>query len=171
MFITSKLDRMERPDLIDYADMQNRDVEDRPTNSMIGVGRAILANRLSYFLNIKGPSVTIDTACSGSVVGLDLACRSLQTGEVHTAIVAASNLYLNPDNVMDSGAMGAAHSPTALCHTFDEDADGYVRAEAVSCIILKRLQDAIRDRDPIRSIIRGTASNRFVFILSLFFVV
>lgn len=146
----------------DYGDMQNRDAEDRPANCSIGVGRAIMANRLSYFLNIKGPSITIDTACSGSLVGLDLACRSLQSGEVDAAIIAASSLYLNPDHVMDAGNVGQAHSPSALCHTFDEDADGYVKAESVNCIIVKRLQDAIRDRDPIRAIVRGSASNRFV---------
>ncbi|TGO19734.1 hypothetical protein BPAE_0334g00010 [Botrytis paeoniae] len=143
----------------DYGDMQNRDADDRPANCAIGVGRAIMANRLSYFLNIKGPSITIDTACSGSLVGLDLACRSLQSGEVDAAIVATSNFYLNPDHVMDAGNVGQAHSPTALCHTFDADADGYVKAEAVSCVIVKRLADAIRDRDPIRAIVRGSASN------------
>ncbi|KAI3329679.1 putative polyketide synthase [Ustulina deusta] len=143
----------------DYGDMQNRDAEDRPANCAIGVGRAIMANRLSYFLNIKGPSVTIDTACSGSLVALDLACRSIQAGEVDAAIVASSNLYINPDHVMDAGNVGQAHSPSGYCHTFDIDADGYVKAEAVSCVIIKRLSDAIRDRDPIRAIVRGTASN------------
>jgi acyl transferase domain-containing protein len=148
--------------LIDYGDMQNRDAEDRPANCAVGVGRTIMANRLSYFLNIKGPSITLDTACSGALVAVDLACRSLNSGEVNAAIVATSNFYLNPDHVMDSGIVGQTHSPTALCHTFDEDADGYVKAEAVSCIILKRLSDAIRDRDPIRAVIRGSASNRYL---------
>jgi len=146
----------------DYGDMQNRDPEDRPANNAIGVGRAIMANRISYFLNIKGPSITIDTACSGSLVGLDLACRVLQSGEVDAALVATSNIYLNPDHVIDAGNVGQAHSPTGYCHTFDVDADGYVKAEAVSCVIVKRLSDAIRDRDPIRAVIRGLASNRFV---------
>lgn len=148
--------------------MQNRDAEDRPDNCGVGVGRSIMANRLSYFLNVKGPSITIDTACSGSLVGLDLACRSVQSDEANIAIVATSNLYLNPDHVMDAGSVGRAHSPSALCHTFDADADGYVKAEAVSCVIVKRLSDAIRDRDPIRAIVKGTASNRCVFPLSLF---
>ncbi|KAI8626383.1 hypothetical protein F5Y19DRAFT_221991 [Xylariaceae sp. FL1651] len=143
----------------DYGDMQNRDPEDRPANNAIGIGRAIMANRISYFLNIKGPSITIDTACSGSLVGLDMASRVLQSGEVDAAIVATSNIYLNPDHVIDAGNVGQAHSPTGLCHTFDVDADGYVKAEAVSCVIVKRLSDAIRDRDPIRSVIRGLASN------------
>ncbi|KAI1504774.1 hypothetical protein F5X99DRAFT_405775 [Biscogniauxia marginata] len=142
----------------DYADMQNRDPEDRPANNALGVGRAILANRLSHFLNIKGPSVTLDTACSSSLQGLDLACRYLQSGEINTAIVAASNLYMSPEHLIDTGNIGNAHSPTALCHTFDVAADGYVKAEAVSTLIVKRLEDATRDRDPIRAIILGTAS-------------
>lgn len=141
--------------------MQNRDAEDRPANCAIGVGRSIMANRLSYFLNAKGPTITVDTACSGSLVALDLACRSIQSGEASMAIVATSNFYLNPDHVMDIGNVGQAHSPTALCHTFDMDADGYVKAEAVSCVIIKKLSDAIRDRDPIRAIVRGSASNRY----------
>lgn len=142
--------------------MQNRDASDRPPNFAIGVGRSIMANRLSYFLNIKGPSITIDTACSGSLVCLDLASRFIQAGEINSAIVAASNIYLNPDHVIDVGSVGQAQSPTAICHTFDVDADGYVKAEAVNCLIVKKLSDALRDRDPIRAIVRGTASNRFV---------
>lgn len=144
---------------IDYGDMQGRDPEDRPASITVGVGRAILANRLSHFLNVKGPSMTIDTACSGSLVGLDVACRYLQTREMDAGIIATSNLYLNPEHVMDIGAVGNAHSPSGLCHTFDESADGYVKAEAVSAIIVKRLSDAIRDGDPIRGVIRGSSTN------------
>ncbi|KAI0179034.1 hypothetical protein GGR52DRAFT_588832 [Hypoxylon sp. FL1284] len=143
----------------DYADMQGRDPEDRPANITVGAGRAILANRLSHFLNAKGPSITVDTACSGSLIGLDVACRYLQSREIDTAIIATSNLYLNPEHVMDTGAVGNAHSPTGLCHTFDVSADGYVKAEAVSTLIVKRLSDAIRDRDPIRAVVRGSATN------------
>jgi len=146
----------------DYGDMQNRNPEDRPANSALGVGRAILANRLSHFLNIKGPSVTLDTACSGSLVGLDLACHYLTSRTINAAVVATSNLYMSPEHLIDAGSVGSAHSPTALCHTFDVAADGYVKAEAVSTVIVKRLSDAIRDRDPIRAVVLGTASNRFV---------
>lgn len=94
----------------DYADMQNRDPEDRPPNNALGVGRAINANRLSHFLNIKGPSVTLDTACSGSLQGLDLACRYLQTGDISAAIIATSNLYMSPEHLIDTGSIGSAHS-------------------------------------------------------------
>ncbi|KAH4043321.1 hypothetical protein HBI56_213740 [Parastagonospora nodorum] len=142
----------------DYGDMQNRDPEDRPANNALGVGRAILANRLSHFLNIRGPSVTLDTACSGSLQGLDIAARYLNSGEVEAAIVATANLYMSPEHMIDAGNVGSAHSPTALCHTFDVSADGYVKAEAVSCVIVKRLSDAFRDRDPVRAVVLGTAS-------------
>lgn len=94
----------------DYADMQNRDPEDRPANNALGVGRAILANRLSHFLNIKGPSVTLDTACSGSLQGLDFACRYLQSGDIDAAIVATANLYMSPEHLIDQGNVGSAHS-------------------------------------------------------------
>lgn len=104
--------------------------------------------------------MTIDTACSGALICLDLAIRYLQTHEISSAIVAGANLYCSPEHVMDHymGANGAA-SLSGKCHTFDAKADGYIKAEAVSMVYLKRLEDAIRDRDPIRAIIRGTATN------------
>ncbi|CAG5139713.1 uncharacterized protein ALTATR162_LOCUS550 [Alternaria atra] len=144
----------------DYGDMQARDPENRASATAVGVGRAMLSNRISHFLNTKGPSMTIDTACSGALIGLDLAMRYLQTREVTSAIVAGANLYCSPEHVMDHymGANGAA-SLSGKCHTFDSKADGYIKAEAVSMVYLKRLEDAIRDKDPIRAIIRGTATN------------
>ncbi|KAK8066218.1 Fumagillin dodecapentaenoate synthase [Apiospora hydei] len=144
---------------VDYDYMHARDPEDRPPGVTIGIGRAILSNRISHFLNIKGPSMSIDTACSGSLVSLDVACRYLNTGEVDGAIVAGANIYLSPEHVMDSGTMKGAASVSGKCHTFDAKADGYIKAEAVNAVYLKRLSDAIRDGDPIRSVIRGTATN------------
>lgn len=85
--------------------MQNRDASDRPPNFAIGVGRSIMANRLSDFLNVKGPSITVDTACSESLVCLGLESRFIQAGEIDSAIVAASKIYLNPDHVMDVGSV------------------------------------------------------------------
>ncbi|KAJ5487751.1 polyketide synthase [Penicillium desertorum] len=144
----------------DYGDMQARDPENRASATVVGVGRAMLSNRLSHFLNIKGPSMTIDTACSGALIGLDLAMRYLQSNEISSAIVAGANLYCSPEHVMDHymGANGAA-SLSGRCHTFDSKADGYIKAEAVNMVYIKRLSDAIKDRDPIRAVIRGTATN------------
>ncbi|KAI9651886.1 MAG: Type I Iterative PKS [Alyxoria varia] len=144
---------------VDYADMQARDPDDRAPSVTIGVGRAILSNRISHFLNIQGPSMTIDTACSGSLVSVDVACRYLSTGEVEGALVAGANLYLSPEHNMDSGAMKGASSPSGKCHTFDVKADGYIKAEGINAVYLKRLSTAIRDGDPIRAVIRGTATN------------
>ncbi|KLU90910.1 hypothetical protein MAPG_09435 [Magnaporthiopsis poae ATCC 64411] len=142
----------------DYADMQNRDPLDRAGNYTVGVGRASMANRLSYFLNVKGQSVTLDAACAGSMVGIHMGARALHNGECEAAIIASSNLFINPDHVQDVGGLSTAHSPSGLCHVFDADADGYIKAEAVSAVIIKRLADAVRDGDPIRAVIRGTAS-------------
>lgn len=103
--------------------------------------------------------MTIDTACSGSLTGVDVASRYLQTREIKGAIVAGANIYLSPEHVMDHhfGANGTA-SLTGKCHTFDAKADGYIKAEAVNMVYLKRLDDALRDGDPIRAILRGTAT-------------
>ncbi|KAI9658404.1 MAG: Type I Iterative PKS [Bathelium mastoideum] len=143
----------------DYADMQARDPEDRVAGVTVGVGRAMLSNRISHFLNIKGTSMTIDTACSGSLVSLDTACHYLQSGDIDGAIVGACNLYLNPEHNMDTSSMQDALSPSGRCHTFDAKADGYIKAEAANALVLKRLSDAVRDGDPVRAIILGSASN------------
>lgn len=103
--------------------------------------------------------MTIDTACSGSLIAVDLACRYLDSGDADGAIVAGCNLYMSPEHNMDQHAMTAAASPSGRCWTFDARADGYIKAEAVNCLILKRLDDAIRDGDPIRAVIRGTSTN------------
>ncbi|PYI04018.1 putative PKS-like enzyme [Aspergillus sclerotiicarbonarius CBS 121057] len=143
----------------DYADIQARDPEDRVPSTTVGIGRAMLSNRLSHFLDIKGPSMTIDTACSGSLVGLDVAARYLQTGEINAAIVAGCNLYMSPEHCIDMSNLNGAASLSGRCHTFDAKADGYIKSEAVNMVFIKRLPDALRDGDPIRAIIRGSASN------------
>lgn len=103
--------------------------------------------------------MTIDTACSGSLISLDLACRYLQTRDADGAIVAGCNLYMSPEHNMDLSAIRASASPTGRCHTFDAKADGYIKAEAVNMVILKRLDDALRDKDSIRAIVRGSSTN------------
>jgi acyl transferase domain-containing protein len=92
------------------------------------------------------------------MVALHLACRSLYTGECSSAIVAGCNLILSPTTTVTMTEAGYT-SPSGLCKTFDASADGYSRAEAVNAVYIKRLSHAIRDNDPIRAIIRGTATN------------
>ncbi|KAJ5947430.1 hypothetical protein N7466_000445 [Penicillium verhagenii] len=144
---------------VDYEAIQARDPEDRPDSATIGVARAILSNRISHFLNIRGPSMTIDTACSGSLVSLDVACRYLDTNQADGMIVSGANMWLNPEHNQETGMMRATQSASGKCHTFDAKADGYVKAEAINAVFLKRLSDAIRDGDPIRAVIRGTSTN------------
>ncbi|KAE8157724.1 hypothetical protein BDV40DRAFT_304892 [Aspergillus tamarii] len=143
----------------DYWDVFARDPDSRPVNAGIGGSGTMLSNRVSHFLGITGPSMSLDTACSSSLVALDMACKVLQTGEINGAVVAASNLVLHPEYGCDTGPIRNTHSPTGRCHTFDAKADGYIKAEGINAVILKRLDDAIQDGDPIRAVIRGTANN------------
>ncbi|KAJ6023925.1 Acyl transferase/acyl hydrolase/lysophospholipase [Penicillium herquei] len=144
---------------VDYHDMTCRDPEDRTESPTMGTGRALLSNRISHYLNVHGPSMTIDTACSSTLIALDMACLYLSTNQCDGILVGGVNMYLSPERNQDMGAMRPTASSTGKCHTFDANADGYVAAEAINAVFLKRLDDAVRDRDPIRAIIRGTATN------------
>ncbi|KAJ5245106.1 hypothetical protein N7489_005202 [Penicillium chrysogenum] len=145
----------------DYTDLLLRDPECVPMYQCTNAGqsRAMTANRLSYFFDLKGPSVTVDTACSGSLVALHLACQSLQTGDASTAIAAGVNLVLSHE-FMSTMSMMKFLSSDGRCHTFDEKANGYARGEAAGCLILKPLAKALHDHDKIRAVIRGTGSNQ-----------
>ncbi|KAE8386150.1 hypothetical protein BDV23DRAFT_187535 [Aspergillus alliaceus] len=145
----------------DYTDMLLRDPETVPLYQATGSGhsRAILSNRLSYFYDFHGPSVTIDTACSASLVALHMACQSLRTGESEQAIVAGVNVILSHEMSISMSRM-RFFSPDGRCHTFDDRANGYGRGEGVGCVLLKPLSVALRDADPIRGIIRSTGINQ-----------
>ena len=143
---------------VDFQTMQARDSEYQHRYTATGVGTTILSNRISHAFDLRGPSVTLDTACSSSLYCLHFACRALAQGDCKSAIVAAANLIQSVEQFMGTSAAGVL-SNTSTCHTFSANADGYGRAEAVGALYLKRLSDAIRDNDPIRAVIRGTAVN------------
>lgn len=103
-------------------------------------------------------SLTVDTACSSVMYALHYAIQSIHNGDCSAAIVGGTNLVFGLEQHIGSVALGAL-SPTSTCHTFDESADGYGRADAVGALYVKRLSDAIQNGDPIRAIIRGTAVN------------
>jgi acyl transferase domain-containing protein len=119
----------------------------------------MLANRLSYFYNISGPSISIDTACSSSLVALHLACQSLKTGESKTALVGGVNCLLNHDMMISMSTMRFL-APEGRSYAFDYRAQGYGRGEGVTCLLLKPLEDALRDGNSIRGIIRNTGVNQ-----------
>jgi acyl transferase domain-containing protein/acyl carrier protein len=120
---------------------------------------SILANRLSYVLNLQGPSLAVDTACSSSLVALYLACQSLRQDECQLAIAGGINLMLTPQmHVM--GAKSRLLSPEGRCKTFDRSADGFVRGEGCGLLVLKRLADALAASDRVLAVIRGIAVNQ-----------
>ncbi|MDC0708551.1 SDR family NAD(P)-dependent oxidoreductase [Stigmatella sp. ncwal1] len=125
-----------------------------------GTGNAatMLANRPSFFFDLKGPSLTVDTACSSSLVALHLACQALRRGECEMAFAGGVNLILSPRHYLHFSAMKAL-SPTGRCHTFDSSADGYVPGEGVAAVLLKPLAQALQDGDPIHAVIKGSAVN------------
>ncbi|KAI1393004.1 ketoacyl-synt-domain-containing protein [Hypoxylon trugodes] len=122
-----------------------------------GVDPGIIANRVNYVFNLTGPSLLLNAACSSSLYALDLACKSMSAGECDGAIVGGTNLILDVGQQMGTANLGTL-SPTNQCHAFDACADGYGRAEGAGALYLKPLSAAIRDGDPVRAVIRSTAS-------------
>lgn len=126
-----------------------------------GTGNAlsIAANRISYTLDLRGPSIAIDTACSSSLVAAHLAIRSLRANECDTAIVGGVNAILTPETTL-AFSQAQMLSPDGKCRPFDHRANGYVRGEGCGAIILKRLSDAVSAGDIVLATIRGSAVNQ-----------
>ncbi|HJT92102.1 MAG TPA: type I polyketide synthase, partial [Mycobacterium sp.] len=125
----------------------------------IGTSNAAAAGRISYRLGLQGPAVAVDTACSSSLVAIHQACQALRLGECDLALAGGANVLLTPATMITfSNAQMLA--PDGRCKTFDAAADGYVRGEGCGVIVVKRLEDAIRDGDRIRAVIRGSAINQ-----------
>ncbi len=118
----------------------------------------ILAARLAYFLDLSGPVLAINTACSSGLVAVHQACASLRTGECDTAIAAAANLMLAPESYVLMSQAGML-SKDGTCFTFDTRANGMVPGEAVAVVVLKRLSQAQADGDPIYAVIKGSGVN------------
>ncbi|UMQ48726.1 type I polyketide synthase [Bacillus velezensis] len=127
-------------------------------SSAAGTVPSIGPNRMSYFLNIHGPSEPIETACSSSLVAVHRAVRAIQAGDCGIAIAGGVNAIVSPDMHISFNKAGML-SEDGRCKTFSDQADGYVRAEGAGMIVLKTLSDAERDGDRIYAVIRGTAEN------------
>lgn len=126
---------------------------------LMGNAPSILAARISYFLNLQGPCVSVDTACSSSLVALATACDSLSSGASDVALAGGVQVMAGPAmHIMTSQA--GMLSPDGRCFAFDERANGFVPAEAVGVVMLKRLADAERDQDCIYGVIRGWGVNQ-----------
>lgn len=143
----------------DYHKFVYRDPFQLTSHSATGTTPCITANRLSYLLNLRGPSLSVDTACSSSLVAIHLACQSLKDGESSLAIAAGVNLMIIPEPTI-STSQAQMMSPDGRCKTFDASANGIVRGEGCGVLILKRLEDAVRDQDNVLAVIRGSAVNQ-----------
>ncbi|PGH16655.1 hypothetical protein AJ80_05157 [Polytolypa hystricis UAMH7299] len=142
----------------DYAQMQFKDLDDLPKYHMTGTGTAIMSNRISYVFDLKGPSMSIDTGCSGGLVAIHQACQSLRSGECEMALAGGVNLLLSPDLMIPMSLMHILNDD-GKCYSFDTRGSGYGRGEGAAMVVLKRLDDAIRDGDNIRAVIRNTGVN------------
>ncbi|KAJ2994925.1 hypothetical protein NUW58_g1418 [Xylaria curta] len=143
---------------LDHQTMQARDPDTIHRYSATGGGTTILANRISHVFNLQGPSFTLDTACSSSIYCLDSAVNAIKRGDCDNAVVAAVNLITAPEQCLATMKAGVL-STSSTCHTFDASADGYGRADGVSAVYLKRFSSAMRDRNKIWAVVRGTAVN------------
>ncbi|KAG6037958.1 Type I Iterative PKS [Claviceps citrina] len=171
----------------DWLDLSAKETQPWGMYRVTGSGDFMLSNRISYEMDLRGPrqdsllhqtllkhlltflpipplsffsrrSETIRAACSSSLICLHRACEAIARGECESALVGGVNLMLSPAMTMAMTAQGVL-SKDGSCKTFSADADGYARGEAVTAVYVKSLADAVRDRDPIRAVIRGSAQN------------
>ncbi|EIW22196.1 beta-ketoacyl synthase N-terminal-like domain-containing protein, partial [Pelosinus fermentans] len=119
---------------------------------------AVLSARLAYFLNLSGPNMAINTACSSGLVAVHQACQSIRQQECDTALAAGVNLLLTPQMFQGMSEAGML-SEDGKCFAFDKRANGMVPAEAVAVVVLKRLSQAKADKDPIYAVIKGSGIN------------
>lgn len=142
----------------DHAAIQRKNFAEIDAYKTLGSARSFAAGRVAYLLGLHGPVVQLDTACSSSLVAVYQACQSLQTGECNLAIAGGVNLMLSPATMIALCKLSAL-APDGHCKTFDAAADGYVRGEGCGIVILKRMEDAIREGDTILATIRSASVN------------
>jgi myxalamid-type polyketide synthase MxaB len=120
---------------------------------------SLLAGRVAYTFDFQGPTLVVDTACSSSLVALHLACQSLRNHETDLALVGGVNVLLDPGIFILASKLGT-QSPEGRCKAFDQQANGFVRAEGCGVVVVKRLTDAQRDGDRILAVVRGSGVNQ-----------
>ncbi|KAB2571677.1 Reducing polyketide synthase PKS2 [Lasiodiplodia theobromae] len=144
----------------DYRLGNLRDADHTPMFDITGNHESILSNRISYYFDLRGPSCTVDTACSSSLYALHHAVQSIRAGESDQAIVAACHINLAPDDFV-SMSMSRLFSEEGKTYAFDHRAkSGFARGEGAGCLVLKPLDQAIRDNDRVRAVIVNTGVNQ-----------
>ncbi|HEY3057491.1 MAG TPA: beta-ketoacyl synthase N-terminal-like domain-containing protein, partial [Chloroflexota bacterium] len=143
----------------DYAQLQTAGGGVQDVYSALGSSPGVASGRLSFALDLQGPSLVVDTLCSSSLVAVHLAIQSLRNRGSDLALAGGVNLILSPLSTMLTSKLMAL-APDGRCKTFDARANGFVRGEGCGIVVLKRLADAVRDADPIWAVIRGSAVNQ-----------
>ena len=136
------------------------------TYFITGGVRAFGPGRINYYMGFSGPSLNIDTACSSSAAALQVACTSLRSKECDTAVVGGLSCMTNSD-IFSGLSRGQFLSKEHNCNTFDNDADGYCRADACASVVVKRLEDAVADKDNILAVILGSQTNHSADAISI----
>ena len=127
--------------------------------AITGTATSIIANRVSYFYDFRGPSIAVDTACSSSLVATHQAVQALRNGECDAAVAGGVNALITPAVTLGFDEIGAVLAPDGRIKSFSSDADGYTRSEGAGMLVLKRVEDARRDGDQILAVIAGSAVN------------
>jgi acyl transferase domain-containing protein len=146
--------------LQEYAHICLKDTDLPGSAKVVGAGGlSMLASRLSWFYDFTGPSMTLDTACSSGLLAVHLACNDILSGAVDMGVACGANLSLIPGPTTLLSALNMM-SPTSICYSFDDRANGYSRSEGFGVVLLKKLSKAIADGDTIRGVIRATGTNQ-----------
>jgi 3-oxoacyl-[acyl-carrier-protein] synthase II len=140
----------------DYAWLQFGGTSDVDLRTIAGNVHSLIAGRISYAFDLRGPCLAVDGACASSLVAIDLALQSLRRGECDLALAAGVNAILTPF-IADALKRGGMLSASGHCRSFDAGADGFVRAEGCGVLVMRRLRDALASRDNVLAIIRGSA--------------
>jgi polyketide synthase 13 len=143
----------------DYSMLAMSDPSVAHPYAITGTASSIIANRVSYFYDFRGPSIAIDTACSSSLVAAHQGVQSLRSGEADVAIVGGVNALITPLVTVGFDEVGGVLAPDGLIKSFSHDANGYARSEGGGMLVLKRVADARRDGDEILAVIAGSAVN------------
>src|SRR5688572_11279654 len=145
----------------DYQGIQNTPFDHAGTSphTPTGTAHSIAANRISYCLNLKGPSVAMDTACSSALTAVHAACEHIWAGRGDAALAGGVTVMISPGGFIGF-SQASMLSPDGRCAAFDASANGFVRGEGADMVVLKRLSKAIEDGDPIQGVILGTSINQ-----------
>ncbi|KAI0836347.1 hypothetical protein F5Y06DRAFT_298710 [Hypoxylon sp. FL0890] len=143
----------------DWSGMGSRDPDTSPRMYLTGSAVSLLPNKISWFFDLRGPSIYVDTACSAGMSALDLACQTIHSGNATAALVLGTSALLSPEISLHLANMNFL-SPDSRSFSFDARANGYARGEGVAALYLKPLRRAVLDGDVVRAVVRATASNQ-----------